>query len=144
MNHGRDRTRGDRRQQSIRQLRVGELLRQALSAALERGEIRDPDIAGVSITVTEVRISPDLHNATAYVVPLGGGGSDEVIAALRRAAPFLRGAVGQAVSLKYAPNLRFEADSSFDQAMHIDRLLEQTGDRYPRAADPTSDPTDAP
>ncbi|MFB0952401.1 MAG: ribosome-binding factor A, partial [Rhodospirillales bacterium] len=74
-----------------RQLRVGEEVRHAIASALERGEVRDPAIKGVAITVTEVRLSPDLKNATAYVVPLGGGDASEVVEALNRASGFLRG-----------------------------------------------------
>ena len=125
MASGRDRARGSRGQPSVRQLRVGETLRQALSAALERGAVRDPDAAGVPITVTEVRMSADLRTATAYVMPLGGDGGDRVLAALRRAAPALRRAMGRAVALKYVPGLRIEIDSSFDRAMRIDRLLDR-------------------
>lgn len=111
------------RERSQRQLRVGEALRHALAGVLERGEVRDPDLVGVSVTVTEVRVSPDLRFATAYVLPLGGVSSDTVVAALRRAAPFLRRRIGREITLKYLPSLRFEADTSFDRAARIDTLL---------------------
>lgn len=108
---------------SQRQLRVGEEIRHALSDVLMRGEIRDPDIADLSITVTEVRVSPDLRNATAYVTPLGGGDSALMLAALNRCAGFLRGRVGSMVRLRYTPKITFSADHSFENAAHIDALL---------------------
>ena len=89
-----------------------------------RGELRDPELSNVSITVSEVRVSPDLHNATAFVTPLGGVNGDGVVAALRRAAPWLRGQVGREVRLRYTPAFDFELDSSFDQAEKIERLLD--------------------
>lgn len=111
------------RSQSQRQLRVGEELRHAISAALMRGDLRDPDLEDASITVTEVRVSPDLRNATAYVMPLGGDRRDEILEALRRASPYLRGQIARAVRLKYAPQLSFAEDASFDEAARIERLL---------------------
>lgn len=114
---------------SQRQLRVAEAIRHAIVAVLERGEVHDPAVAGVAVTVTEVSISPDLRNATVYVVPLAGRGTETVVAALRRAAPFIRHRIADAVRLRHVPNLRFEADTGFDRASRIDRLL-----RDPRAA----------
>lgn len=118
---------GDDKAPSQRQLRVGEELRHALAWIFERGEIRDPGLGGAAVTVTEVRISPDLRNATAYVMPLGGGGGgghvEDVIDALNRAAPFVRRQVGKAVKLKRLPNLSFVADTTFDEAGHIQDLL---------------------
>lgn len=108
---------------SKRQLRVGEELRHVLAHVLMRDDLRDPALAGVSITVTEVRASPDLKNATVYVLPLGGVDADEVVAALKRAAPYLRGQVAHEVDLRYTPTLSFEADRSFEQAERIDQLL---------------------
>jgi ribosome-binding factor A len=109
---------------SQRQLRVGEEVRHALASVLERGEVNDPELANIPITVTEVRISPDLKNATAFVVPLGGMGDTTVIvAALNRIKSFLRHRVAQAVHLRSAPNLSFLADTSFDEAGHINDLL---------------------
>lgn len=110
---------------SQRQLRVGEALRHALADVLLRGELRDPALHGVSVTVSEVRVSPDLRSATAYVMPLGGAKLDEVMGALRRATPFLRTRLAHAVRLRYAPELHFEADTSFDQAQRIDALLHE-------------------
>lgn len=104
---------------SQRQLRVGESLRHALAELLARRELRDPALAGQSITVTEVRISPDMRRATAYVVPLGGAGADDVLAGLQRAAPHLSARLAAMVRLKYAPRLSFLADSSFEQAQRI-------------------------
>ncbi len=109
---------------SVRLLKVGETIRHALSAIFQREEFRDPALKGVSVTVSEVRVSPDLRNATAYVVPLGGNHQDDVIAALNRAAAFLRGCLGRSIRLKYTPGLHFELDDSFDQAGHIHKLLE--------------------
>jgi ribosome-binding factor A len=108
---------------SQRQLRVGEALRHALSDILMRGELRDPALQGASITVSEVRVSPDLRNATAYVVPLGGAHAEEILAGLQRAGPHLRAQVARAVKLKFAPGLTFRADTSFDYADRIERLL---------------------
>ena len=106
-----------------RQLRVGEEIRHALSEVLARGELRDPDLVDVSLTVSEVRISPDLRNATAYVMPLGGVNTAEVVEALQRAAPFLRRMVAHSLDTRSVPALSFVADSSFDNADRIDALL---------------------
>lgn len=108
---------------SQRQRRVGEEIRHTLAWIIERGELRDPALAGVSITVTEVRASPDLKNATAFVTPLGGGDAEPILEALRRAAPFLRHELGGRLRMKYVPRLSFQADTSFDEASHIDALL---------------------
>lgn len=108
---------------SQRQLRVGEELRHALAQLLARGELRDPELAGVPITVTEVRASPDLKNATAYVMPLGGGEADEVVAHLDKHKRFLRGEVAKRVNLKFMPELRFKVDVSFEASSRIDQLL---------------------
>ena len=108
---------------SQRQLRVGESLRHALSEVLRAGNLRDPALSGASITVTEVRASPDLKNATAFVMPLGGADLPEVLAALRRAAPFLRREMGKKIELRYTPALTFLADTSFDEAARIDDAL---------------------
>jgi len=111
---------------SQRQLRVGEELRHALAWILERGELRDPALATTPVTVTEVRVSPDLKHATCFVTPLGGGDAvavKTVVDALTRASKFLRHEVVRKVNLKYAPQLHFEHDPSFDFAGHIDTLL---------------------
>jgi len=109
---------------SQRQLRVGELVRHKLSEMLTRGEIHDEGLQGLFITIPEVRMSPDLKIATAYVMPLGGGEMDVVIAALDRNRKYIRGEVARAVALKFAPDVRFRPDDSFDEAMRIDELLE--------------------
>ncbi len=115
------RTRGNIRSQ--RQQRVGELVRHALADIFAHGELRDPALVGVSITVTEVDVSPDLKNVTAWVMPLGGEASAEVEDALNRSAKFLRGRLSKAVTLKYAPQIKFAIDYSFDAADRIDELL---------------------
>lgn len=106
-----------------RQLRVGELLRHVLVDILGRGELRDPDLVGTSVTVTEVRVSPDLRNASVFVMPLGGGRTEEVVAALGRATPYLRRMVGQSVTMKYNPALKFMADQAFDEGSKIEGIL---------------------
>jgi ribosome-binding factor A len=108
---------------SQRQLRVAEEIRHILARLLMRGELHDPALAGVSVTVCEVRISPDLKNATAFAMPLSGLHTEEVLKGLNRSAPYLRSQVGQALSLRYTPALRFVEDKSFDEAHHIDELL---------------------
>jgi ribosome-binding factor A len=106
-----------------RQLRVGELLRHVLVEILGRGELRDPDLAGASVTVTEVRVSPDLRNAAVFVMPLGGSRTEEVVAALGRATPYLRRMIGQSVTMKYNPALKFMADQAFDEGSKIEGIL---------------------
>jgi len=106
-------------------LRVAEEVRHALSAVLARGDFRDPDLAGAHITVTEVRASPDLKHMTAFVSGLGRDVPPAQFAALKRAAPYLRREVAQAVRLKYAPDLHFQPDTALDYAMQIDRALKQ-------------------
>jgi len=106
-----------------RQLRVGEELRHALAKILREGESREPALENASITVTEVRMNSDLRNATAFVVPLAGANTTEVISALQRCAAFLRGLLAREVPLRYAPNLTFALDRSFDEAERIHQLL---------------------
>jgi ribosome-binding factor A len=106
-----------------RQLRVGEELRHALARILRDGECRDPALDDASITVTEVRMSPDLRNATAFVMPLAGTNTVEVVAALKRCAVFLKGVLAREVKLRNTPNLTFALDESFDQADRISALL---------------------
>jgi ribosome-binding factor A len=108
---------------SQRQLRVGEVLRHALSDILRRSEIRDSDLAGVSVTVTEVKPSPDMRHATVFVEPLGGVNAKTVIAALNRHRGFLRGAMGREIALKFTPELHFVEDVTFAEAERITRLL---------------------
>jgi len=108
---------------SQRQLRVGELIRHKLSEMLGRGEIHDDVLATHVVTVPEVRVSPDLRLATVYVMPLGGHDLDSVIAALDRHKRYIRGEVAHAINLKFAPEIRFRADATFDEANRIDALL---------------------
>jgi ribosome-binding factor A len=110
-------------ERSQRQRRVGEALRHALSAILRDGECREPALQDLSITVTEVRTSPDLRSASVFVMPLGGVKAAEAIAGLERCAGFLRGRVARDVPLRFAPHLVFILDPSFDQAARISRLL---------------------
>jgi len=116
-------------ERSQRQLRVGEELRHALARVLARGELRDPHLLDVNLTVTEVRVSPDLKSATAFVVPLGGADLEPVIAALNHANAFLRGQLSREVQLRHTPRLSFQADVSFDEADHINAIL-----HHPRVA----------
>lgn len=106
-----------------RQLRVGEALRHALSECLSRGELHDPDLIDIPITVTEVSVSPDLKNATAYVIPLGGKAIDTVIPALQRAAPFLRTLLAKEVDLRVAPHLTIALDTAFESASRIEAAI---------------------
>jgi ribosome-binding factor A len=108
---------------SQRMLRVGELIRHALSDLLSRGVVVDPGLEGKVVTVPDVKMSPDLKLATAYVTPLGGKGADEVIAALERHKKFLRGEIAHKISMKFAPDIRFRADTSFDYSDSVDALL---------------------
>ncbi len=108
---------------SQRQLRAGELVRHALAGILREKDIQDPALLGVSITVTEVRMSPDLRHATCFVEPLGGAHAGDVVAGLNRASRFLRGRLGRMVDLKFTPDLRFLHDESFDAAAHMNQLF---------------------
>ena len=106
-----------------RQLRIGELVRHALSDVLARGDLPDPALSRVLITVPEVRMSPDFKIATCYVMPLGGKNGKEAIAALAANAKPLRGEIGRRVDLKFTPELRFLLDTSFEEGARIDALL---------------------
>ncbi len=108
---------------SQRQLRVAEEVRHVLSSIFARNEFRDPDLADVAVTVTEVRMSPDLKHATAFVTRLGRTDIDGKLPALRRAAPYLRSQLAHAMRLRVAPDVSFQADTALDYAMHIDALL---------------------
>ncbi len=109
---------------SQRQLRVGEEIRHALAQMVAQLDFRDPDLAGQSITVTEVRVSPDLRNATVFVTPLAGEAAT-VVPALQRASGYMRGQLASAVRLRHTPNLTFEHDNSFDQAERIGSILQK-------------------
>ncbi len=108
---------------SQRQLRAGELVRHALAEVLREEEIADPAMAGVSVTVTEARMSPDLRHATVFIEPLGGAHAAEVVEAMNRASKFLRGRLGRHIELKFTPDLHFIHDHSFDEAAHMDALF---------------------
>jgi ribosome-binding factor A len=108
---------------SQRQLRVGELVRHALAEMLSRGEIHDDVLVKHVVTVPEVRMSPDLRLATVYVMPLGGKDIPAVLEALERHKRYIRGEIAHAVNLKFAPDVRFMADETFDEADRIDQLL---------------------
>jgi ribosome-binding factor A len=108
---------------SHRQLRVGESLRHALSEILARGDVRDPDLAGVSVTVTQVKPSPDMRHATVYCEPLGGKNARNVVDALNRHRGYIRGIMGRMITLKFTPDLRFEEDTSFAEAQKIETIL---------------------
>ncbi|WP_339950620.1 30S ribosome-binding factor RbfA [uncultured Albimonas sp.] len=114
---------GEGRGPSQRQLKVGELIRRALSDVLMRGDLHDPDLERFSITVSEARVSPDLRQADVYVMPLGGAGADEVVVLLDRNRQELRRAVTREVKLKFSPDLRFRLDRSFDRMDETRRLL---------------------
>lgn len=106
-----------------RQLRVGEEIRHTLSTIFLRQEHHEPELAGVSITVSEVRISPDLKNATVFFMPLGGHAREQVLETLKRISPALRNMVGANMKLRYTPRLNFQLDNSFDEAGRINTLL---------------------
>lgn len=108
---------------SQRQLRVAEEIRHVLAGLFERRDFRDPELADASLTVTEVRTSPDLKHATVFIARLGRSDVDTLLPALKRAAPFLRGQVAHALRLKFAPDLSFQPDHALDYASKIDRLL---------------------
>jgi ribosome-binding factor A len=125
---------------SQRMLRVGELIRHAAAQLLARGEINDPVLEKHVVTVSRVKMSPDLKLATIYVMPLGGADEPEVLAALERHKKFLRGELSHQVNLKFAPEVRFRIDDTFDNASRIDALL--NSERVRRDLSPHTD--DAP
>jgi ribosome-binding factor A len=108
---------------SQRQLRVGEMLRHALSEILIRGDIRDADLEGVSVTITQVKPSGDMRHANVFCEPLGGKNADKIIAALNRHKAFIRGQLGHMIAMKFTPELRFLEDQSFAEAQKIEDLL---------------------
>lgn len=130
MRHGSSKAAGP----SQRQLRAGELVRHALVEVLRIEDVDDPALAGVSVTVAEVRMSPDLRHATVFVQPLGGGNAAEVAAALNRHAKFLRGRLGSHIELKFTPDLRFMVDESFEAARKMDALFASEAVRRDLAA----------
>ncbi|MBV8799352.1 MAG: 30S ribosome-binding factor RbfA [Alphaproteobacteria bacterium] len=120
--HSSDHLRGP----SQRQLRVGELLRHSLSEILARGDVRDPELEGVSVTVTQVKPSGDMRHATVFVEPLGGKKAKEIVGALNRHKGFIRGLMGKTIALKFTPELRFLEDTSFAEAEKIETLLKSS------------------
>jgi ribosome-binding factor A len=122
---------------SQRMLRVGELVRHALADLFTRGEIEDPVLEGKVLTVPEVRMSPDLKLASAYVMPLGGAEAPEVVEALNRHRKFIRGRIAPGLELKFAPDLRFFVDDTFEAYGRIDALLKS--DRVRRDLEPGPD-----
>lgn len=108
---------------SKRQLRAAELVRHALVGIIAREDLRDPDLRGVSITVGEVRASPDLKHMTAFVSALGPGDSQLIANGLTRSASFLRGRLAREIELRFTPDLHFLPDQSYEEARHIDELL---------------------
>jgi ribosome-binding factor A len=125
---------------SQRMLRVGELVRHALAALFARGDIEDEALAGAVVTVPEVRMTPDLKIANAYVMPLGGIHAEEIVAALNRHRKFIRGRVAPLIDLKFAPEIRFFVDDTFEEAGRIDALLRS--DRVKRDLDDDTDDSD--
>ena len=131
MKHTTSKGRGAPAGPSQRQLRAGELIRHALVDVMREHEIHDEALVGVSVTVTEVRMSPDLRHATCFVEPLGAGvdaaetmgHESEIIKALNDHAKFLRGQLGRRIDMKFTPDLKFRHDESFDTASHMDRLF---------------------
>jgi ribosome-binding factor A len=124
---------------SQRQLRAGELVRHSLVEVLREEDITDPALQGVSVTVTEVRMSPDLRHATVFVEPLGGAHAREVVEGLNRHAKFLRGRLGRSIDMKFTPDLKFIHDESFDEAARMNRLFDDPRVRRDLAADEPSD-----
>jgi len=107
-----------------RQLRAGELVRHALVDIFREEDISDPALTGVSVTVTEVRMSPDLRHATVFAEPLGGDHAPEVVEALNKHARFLRGRLGKLIDMRFTPELKFLHDESFDEAARMQRLFD--------------------
>lgn len=118
-----DREKEAGRPPSQRQLKVGEVIRHALSEILNRGEISDEFLDRHSLTVPEVRMTPDLKLATAYVMPLGGGEAEEVVDHLEQHKRYLRGELARRVNLKFMPQIRFKVDVSFETSAKIDAIL---------------------
>ena len=122
-----------------RQLRAGELVRHALVEILREEDFDDQDLSGVSVTLTEVRMSPDLKHAVCFVEPLGGEHAAEVVKGLNRHAKFLRGRLGRVIDMKFTPDLKFLHDESFDEAERIGRLFDDPKVRQDLAPQPPSD-----
>ncbi|WP_068084762.1 30S ribosome-binding factor RbfA [Polycladidibacter stylochi] len=129
-------------QPSQRQLRVGELVRKELSDILSRGQLVDPDLDRVIVTIPEVRMSPDLRWATVMVMPLGGENIDTILTALKRHTKYLRGQISRRVKMKYACDFRFVADTRFDDDDRINNLLATPLVKQDVEADEDNDNTD--
>jgi ribosome-binding factor A len=126
---------------SQRQLRIAELIRHGLSQILLRGDIHDPELGKYTVTVPEVRVSPDLKLASVYIMPLGGEGAELVIARLKNHTRYLRGEIARHINLRHAPNLRFFVDDTFDEADRITKLLNL--DKVKADLEKKSEPDDA-
>jgi ribosome-binding factor A len=124
---------------SQRQLRVGELIRHAIADMLTRGDVHDPVLESHMVTVPEVAVTADLRLATIYVMPLGGRDTQPVLDALERNKKFLRGEIAHRVNLKFAPDIRFRLDESFDEAQRIDKLLRSPEVKRDLEGDDTSE-----
>ena len=124
---------------SQRQLRAGELVRHALVDIFREEEINDPVLAGVSVTVTEVRMGPDLRHAMVFVEPLGGERAAEVVKALNKHAKFIRGHLGRMIDMRFTPDLHFRHDESFTEAARMNRLFEDPRVRQDLAPQPPSE-----
>lgn len=124
---------------SVRLLRIGEQVRHALAELLNRREIRDPVLETVIVSVGEVRVSPDLRHATAFVMPVGGGDGLAVLAALKANSRYLRGEVARRLATKYTPELQFRLDESYDAGAKIDAIL-----RSPKVARDLAPPVPKP
>lgn len=127
---------------SQRQLRVGEELRHLLAGVFQRGDLHDPSLDGVSITVSEVTVSPDLKNATVFVMPLAGVGSEDVLGGLKRAAPYLRTLLAKSLTLRTVPRLRFIIDTAFETSNRINRLFQDPVVRRDVAAEGPAEPAE--
>jgi ribosome-binding factor A len=125
---------------SNRQLRAGELIRHALVEILHEEDLADPALADVSVTLSQVKVSPDLKHAICFVEPLGGTNSAEVVAGLNRASRFLRGKLGHIIDMRFTPSLKFVHDDSFDAAAHMNALLSDP--RVRRDIEAPSEPED--
>ena len=122
---------------SQRQYKVGELIRKTLVEVFEKVEVRDPDLTNVSITISEVSISPDLKAATVYVMPLGGDGQDNVLSGLRRASSFLRSKIAKIVQLRSVPRLDFKIDTAFDNSNNLNKVFKMADISYDGDDGPT-------
>lgn len=120
------------------------MLRHALAEILSRGDIRDPDLAGISVTVTQIKPAPDLRHATVFVEPLGGKNASQVVTALNRNKSYLRGELGRVITLRFTPELRFVEDTSFAEAEKIEGILRSARVKRDLDAKPDPDEGDGP